>query len=128
MARKSKIPTTPCECIILQPRIIVEGEPPAPHVMWGTRLGPNDVALSTPAYDIALKQWFLSEYAVLPDPDRDALICNVCDAPTDGLIGFDDGIDEVAVERELAGLNPVWQFAWRNPAMNGWLELQGNNK
>jgi hypothetical protein len=101
---------SPCGCGFTLPRIIVEGEPPAPHHIWGIHGTPAD--MDTPAYDPTLKQWFLSDLTVLPDPDRDALICLECNEPTDGIIGFGDGADEVSGERELAGLNPAWHFEW----------------
>jgi hypothetical protein len=104
---------SPCGCSVdSQWRTIVEGGAPPPHWFWGTLFTPNDANLGTPAYDPALKEWFLPEEYVLPDPDRDALICLECDEPTDGIIGFGDGLDEVSINRERAGLNPAWHFAW----------------
>jgi len=104
---------SPCGCSLDGHwRVIVEGAAPPPNWLWGTQFSPNDEYLETPAYDRALKEWFLPEAYVLPDPDRDALICLECDEPTDGSIGFGDGLDEVRIYRERAGLNPEWHFAW----------------
>jgi hypothetical protein len=113
--RKEQRLKSPCGCRMKGHwRIIVSGMAPPPNWLWGTMFTSNDAHLSTPAYDPALKEWFLYEEWVLPDPDRDALICLECDEPTDGTIGFGDGLDEneVGLERAQAGLNPVWKFAW----------------
>ena len=113
MARRGRLPKSPCGCRVDgQWRIVVGGIAPPPHWLWGTRFSPEDIYLETPAYDRTLRLWFLPEAYVLPDPDRDALICLVCDEPTGGMIGFGDGLDEVETCREQAGLNPEWHFEW----------------
>jgi hypothetical protein len=114
--RRGKFRKSPCGCKVDGSwRIVVGGvEPPLDNGLWGRLLrnGPNDDTLGTPAWDAKLKLWWLPEEYVLPDSDRDALICVECDEPTDGSVGFGDGLDEVSIHREQAGLDPEWHFAW----------------
>ena len=91
--------------------MIVAG--PAPDSkFWRGMFSADYEYLETPAYDPTLRIWFSHESDVMPDLERDALICGVCDEPSSGTVGFGNGIDEVRLYREEAGLNPQWHFGW----------------
>jgi hypothetical protein len=125
-------PKSPCGCTVDGDwKYIVPG--PAPkrersifdHIIKE----PNTPDDPFPAYDYQLKEWFLSLDYVLPDSERNALICVECDEPTRGTVGWEWGgfsgvigdvyvaggfASDISSYREEAGLDSEWHMVRMN--------------